>query len=162
MENTDPAQDAKRPCGGHRRGLLPGLAGLWAKRRKFRGFGLLLFYCHMLMLFAFMARKYGLGGHSAYSALVSVSSALVWVQFGLTTFSLFLPRCFHAAMLIGAAQATYATFTFVSASLSDMPGMAVPPGGFAVWLLAVAGLALLLVLSWLRRASGGAAKAPAR
>ncbi|MDR2893815.1 MAG: hypothetical protein LBV80_12200 [Deltaproteobacteria bacterium] len=127
-----------------------------ARRARVKGFGLLLFYCHMLMVFAFLTRQFLPGmaeiqtlleaipsliavvGADATAAgltelgwlalLGRVSSVLVWVMFGLTTLSLFWPVCFKTALWLGLAHVLYAFVLLVRAAwvLSDLPEAAMP------------------------------------
>ena len=107
------------------------LLRFWKTRKGFRGFGLLLFYCHMLMLFSVLARGH-FGGMPEYAALLSLGK-LVPVLFTLTTFSLFMPRLFWGGLGLGFLHLPVAAFFILSG-----------PAGATPWLAGLAGLALLL------------------
>lgn len=116
------------------------LARLWKARRSFRGFGLLLFYCHMLMLFSALAR-FSFGGAPEYAALLGLGRILVPLLFALTTLSLFWPAFFWLGLALGFLHLPLAAALLLDAS--DPSG----PASFGPWLAGLAGLAALLLFT---------------
>lgn len=120
-----------------------GLLGrLWAARRSFRGFGLLLFYCHMLMLFSVLARVY-LADLPDCALLLQVGRFIVPVLFSLTTFSLFWPWLFWAGAVLGLAHLPFAAVMLAGAPIAALP-----------WFVALTGLLVLLLVSIKWKISG--------
>lgn len=111
------------------------LSRLWKSRRSFKGFGLLLFYCHMLMLFSVLARTQ-LAGVPEYAMLLSLGKVMVPLLFSLTTLSLFLPRVFWPALALACLHIPAA-----AVMIARGPATALP------WLLGLAALVALLALT---------------
>ena len=111
------------------------LRRLWQSRRSFRGFGMLLFYCHMLMLFSFLTRSQ-LAGQPEYATLLAAGKLLVPVLFTLTTISLFIPAFFWAGLALGLAQLPFAAFLLLSGPAPAWP-----------WLLGLLSLLVILIFS---------------
>lgn len=111
------------------------LRRLWQSRRSFRGFGLLLFYCHMLMLFSFMARTL-LSEMPEYAVLISAGRILVPTLFAITTASLFLPRFFWLGLALGFLHIPLAAYLLFAGPAVLWP-----------WLLGLFGLMGLLLIS---------------
>lgn len=109
------------------------LLRLWRTRRSFRGFGLLLFYCHMLMLFSALTRLY-LGGQPEYAQLLDAGRILVPLLFALTTLSLFLPPFFWPVLFLGFLHLPFAARLLLRGPESSLP-----------WLFGLMGLLLLLL-----------------
>lgn len=112
------------------------LSRLWRSRRSFKGFGLLLFYCHMLMLFSVLTRL-SFGAAPEYALLVSLGRALVPTLFALTTLSLFFPVFFWVGLVLGFLHLPLAAWLLCS-------GPAAP----WAWLAGLLGLAALLVFTF--------------
>lgn len=108
------------------------LLRLWKTRRSFRGFGLLLFYCHMLMLFSVLARAH-LAGAPEYAALIGAGKILVPLLFTLTTLSLLMPFLFWPGLVFGFFYIPFAAFFILRGTAVSLP-----------WLLGLAALAVLL------------------
>lgn len=109
------------------------LLRLWRTRRSFRGFGLLLFYCHMFMLFSALTRLY-LGGQPEYAQLLEAGRILVPLLFALTTLSLFLPPFFWPALILAFLYLPFAARLLLRGPDSSLP-----------WLFGLLGLLLLLL-----------------
>lgn len=116
------------------------LRRLWRSRRSFRGFGLLLFYCHMLMLFSFLTRVQ-LDGLPEFATLLTLGRILVPLLFGLTTLSLFVPRFFWAGLGLGFLHAPVAAGLLLNGAASAAAFNPLP------WFAALCGLLALLALS---------------
>lgn len=106
---------------------------LWRTRRSFRGFGLLLFYCHMLMLFSVLTRVH-LAEAPEYAMLIRAGKVLVPLLFTLTTLSLFISLLFWPALCLGFLHVPFAVYF-----------IALGPGDNAAWLLGLVALTVLLL-----------------
>ena len=115
---------------------------LWASRRSFRGFGLLLFYCHMLMLFSALAR-YNLASLPECALLLKAGGILVPTLFTLTSVSLFIPCLFWPAAALGLAHIPFAAVMLARAPIVVM-----------LWYAGLIGLMMLLVVSIKWKISG--------
>lgn len=116
--------------------LLGQCSRLWRSRRSFKGFGVLLFYCHMLMLFSFLMRMLG-ADFPEYALLLRAGKVLVPLLFTLTSISLFIPVFFWPALALGLLHIPFAVCFILRGPLAAWP-----------WLLGLSGLLALLVLGW--------------
>lgn len=118
------------------------LRRVWQARRSFRGFGLLLFYCHMLMLFSVLTRIY-LADIPEYALLVRAGRVLVPALFTITTLSLFRAYFFWPALVLGCLHLPFAATQLWGGPEAQLP-----------WLLGLGGLLALLAVSLRVKLSG--------